>query len=437
MVKAFAIIIILFALGAQAESGTSYSRLLSRIQKTYLPKSANYPILIMDRDELEWRFARMKATQKQDEKKRQEIIKKYIQEKTGILVSENSVANFEPYLAVVKDMAVAMPAFDEHADGTQALSLCAVFPPDANRNQRLETERILQLTIDEIYANQGSYGGLRSNLSYEDYLLISILHESSHCMDRFFFPRVYQGDDDPWTLHLSESYAETLALFLMVKEGRADVAKVRAYLRDIYSFFMEPYFISHPENSFGSAAYDYGGLIYHLSPSILAAQHEINTRAEIIKAMSITELQNLAADIVHQNAYPSRSFTALYSSYADGRAVALQRYQDYASQSPDLFAEALAQLQSYIQQEDVFKATAFLTQPLPASDEPVTQLLPLDDSKLCSFLKKDNQMGYLAQVEILRQDLRAGNPSPKAQRDRFNELSNLWSVVGKKCFGEQ
>ena len=88
---------------------TSYSRLLERVQATYL-SSSSYPILIMDRDDLEWRFARAGAVGERETPTRIAIVRAYVEEKTRVKISENAAANFEPYLTILKDAAVAMPA---------------------------------------------------------------------------------------------------------------------------------------------------------------------------------------------------------------------------------------------------------------------------------------------------------------------------------------
>lgn len=434
MSRYFIVVMVLLSSGARARAETSYSHLLQRIQSTYLKNAAAYPILIMDRDDIEWRLVQGSATGAQDVKKREAIIKQYILEKAGVKISDNAASNFEPYITVLKDSASAMPALN---DGTwsRGVAMCAVFPPDPNRNKRLETERLLQLNMKEAYGTR-NYNQLQATMEYDDYVLFSVLHESGHCMDRFFFPSLYNGDDDPSTVHLTESYAETVAVLLMAKEQRAEVAKVRAYLRDVYSYFMEPYFMSHPQNGMGNPSYGYAGLIYHLSPSIQGARSEIEARPDEIKAMSITALQDLAAQIVNKYAFDTRVFTAIFSSYSEGRIVALQRYQSYAGQYPDLFTEALNRLKTYMTDEDGFIASAFVTDRLPSKQE-ITQLKPVDFAKICTLLKNGNYEGVLAQVEVLRQDLRSGNPSIEAELERFELLSGLWSTLPAKCLNSE
>jgi hypothetical protein len=409
-----------------ALSATSYSHLLERIQNTYLKDSAPYPVLIMDRDEIEWRFVAKNALN--DVALREDIVQQYVFEKTGVLISKGAASNFEPYLTDAKDAAVAMPALKDGWGHDQKIAMCAVFPPDANRNKRLEIERILQLQLKEVYGEQ-SYEGLKATLSYEDSVLFSILHESGHCMDRFFFPRVLEGDEDPSTLHLSESFAETVAVFLMAKEGRNTVAETRAYLRDIYSYFMQPYFADRPMGL--SAAYSYGGLIYHLAPSVRAAGAVVTARGDEIRAMSMTDVQNLAEEVVKRNSLNGRLFTALFASYKEGREVALKRYQDMTVRMPDLFSVVLVQMSAYLEKADAFIAAAFVEKPERSVDSP-KELRPVDFVKVCGYLASRNYDGLRVEIDVLRQDMRVAG-TPETQRKRFAFLSDLWKRLPAEC----
>lgn len=410
---------------------TSYSELLARIQKTYLgADAAPYPILIMDRDDLEWRFAKAGAIGKEGEAKRQGILKDYIKERTGVEVSQNAASNFETYMAVLKDAAVAMPAFKDGFNGE--IAMCAVFPPDPNRNRRLESERILQLQLKDAYGDR-DYARLRDSLSYDDAVLISVLHESGHCMDRFFFPQMYIDGEDAHTAHQAESYAETMAVFLMAREGRL-VAGTRAYMRDIYSFFMQPWFAANADKGMLSPTFTYGGLVYHLSPSIRAA-------AELMRAepgfenRSLHELQEKAAEIVRSTSMRSPLMTALHAAYTEGREEAFRRYEELRKDMPDFFGDVIEKMKAYFGKEEKVLAEAFLEKARP--QDPETSLRPLDLLKACSFYRSGDQNSLLAEIESLRQDLRSGNPSREAGLARFEWLSNLWSRLPGACRGEK
>lgn len=427
--RSLLLLLSLFAAGPASAYQTSYSALLARIQAEYLREAAPYPILIMDRDELEWRFARAGALGEEGEARRQEIVKAYVKERTGLEINTNAAANFEPYLTVLKDAAVAMPALkDGFASG---IAMCAVFPPDPNRNRRLEAERILQLKVSEAYGELG-YSRLRDSLAYEDAVLISVLHEAGHCMDRWFFPTMYQGAEDPHTVHQAESFAETMAALLMAREGRR-VAGTRAYMRDVYSFFMQPWFTANAHKGMMSPSFSYGGLVYHLSPSIRAASAALEAEPGL-ERRPLAELQERAAAIVRAESFASPLLTALHAAYAEGREMAFQRYEDLAQRMPDFFGKVTERMRAYFAREEEFRASAFLAVGREAGPE--TALLPVDQLKLCAAYRSGRQDGLLAEIERLRQDLRAGNPAPAAEVARFDQLTNLWSRLPGDCRGE-
>lgn len=420
----FAFLLLAFApLFARAE--TSYSRLLARVQATYLNGHAPYPILIMDRDEIEWRFTRTGAVGEGDTEKRVGVIRAYLLEKTGVEVSVNAAMNFEMYLNQLKDAAVAMPAL---RDGSSTeVALCAVFPPDPNRNRRLENERLVQLGTAEAYGPR-QYAELRDSLAYDDAVLFSVLHESGHCLDRYFFPQLLEYGDEPSITHLAESYAETVGLLLMAKEGRTQVAETRAYLRDLYSYFMEPYFAAHPGLGFGSASFPYGGLIYHLSPSIRGAVPDLGRAADL----SLPEILSLAQAIVTRSAFDTRTMSALYASYVDGRAAVRERYLELEKDMPDLFAGIPARLDGYWAADDQFRASAFRVAPAPA---PTTALAAVPWDEACAALRQSDFEHVRQVAERLRVDLRSGNHEPGEEAQRFGLLSGLWRELPAYCRG--
>jgi hypothetical protein len=413
-----------------ANANTHFSQLLAHVQATYLPKADPYPILIMDRDELEWRFTLAGALSATDAPKREAILQAYVKEKTGVAISANAAANFEPYLTQLKDAAVAMPALK--ADQA-TVEMCAVFPPDPNRNQNLELERLTQLRTQEAYGPREATQ-LRYSMAYDDLILFSVLHESGHCLDKTYFPQLIGGQDDAGTIHGAESFAETTAVFLMAKEGHQSVAVPRAYLRDLYSYFMEPYFASHPEFGFGSEAFSYGGLIYHLSPSLLAAGALVSGDPSAIRDLPLAGVLALAAGVVEKNAFDSRFLTALYVGYTEGHEATAARYKSYEAQMPDLFGGYVANLQRYWQADTDFRAGAFVSAPPPSA---ITELKPFDQAFACEALHRNDIDALRGEIDGLRLDLRAGHPSFESASARFSLLSDLWKNLPALCNGRK
>lgn len=411
-----------------ANAASSYSKFLRGIQQKYLRNVAPYPILIMDRDELEWRFASRGATESED--LREMIIREYVKEKTGIWISENAATNFEPYLTVLKDMAVAMPALSDDFSGK--ILMCAVFPADPNRNQRLETERLLQLQVEEAYGRLG-FEQLTSTMEYEDLILTSVLHEAGHCLDQTYFrAAVTLGQSDPHTVHMSESFAETTAILLLAKEEKTDLAEKRAALRSVYTYYMQPYFSAHPENGFGMDTYTYGGLIYFLAPSIRAAGTEVKARTAEIQGMDMPEILLLAKEIVDRSAFDSRVLTAIHATYSEGREAAIARYRRYAADMPDLFADTYGKMLSFLEEMDRTKATFFDSDrpDPPASGKP---LLEIPFERMCAQFQANDVPALLEEIEALRRDLRASRLGAEIERARSAALRDLWKELPAKC----
>lgn len=418
------LLLCLAAFAPKSEAATAYSGFLKRIQEKYLKDAAPYPILIMDRDEIEWRFLQAKA----DAKKREQIIQEYVFEKTGVRITENAASNFETSLTTLKDSAMAMPALTD--DYPRTLQVCAVFPADPNRNQRLEIERLLQMGTPEVYGNLG-VDQMVSRMSYDDLILFSLLHEAGHCMDQTFFAAVYQGQEDAHSIHESEAFAEATAVLLMAKEGRADIAHQRADLRTIFTYYMEPYFASHPGNGFGAEGYVYGGLIYYLSPVVLAAGEMAAADPGRISAMPLPELLGLAKNLVMRHSLEQRLFTAIYAFYAEGKEAALARYTDYASQMPDLFGGTLEGLKNFITQVEQTKASYFDANKKP-TDEPEVELSAVNYALLCNSLKAGDASAE-SELDRLRAELRSGKHNAVKELQRSEEIRNLWKELPVRC----
>jgi hypothetical protein len=381
----------------------------------------------MDRDELEWRFAVSGAAD--DENKRKSIIKNYVKERTGVEITDDSAGDFDPYLSKFNDSALALRARGSDFD---TFTMCAVFPPNPNGNQRLEIERVLQLVNAHDAYGAFGYDQLKEKMTYDDLVLFSILHESGHCLDSTFAQLAMGEIEDPHAIHRSESFAETVGVLLMAKEGHTNIAKARAALRTIYSYYLEPFFLKHPEFGFGSESIKYGGIVYYLAPVILAADAQVSADPKKIQSMSIADILALAKDIVLKNDYDSRTFQAIYSYYSEGRDKTLARYKDWAENESDFFAQTYAQLKDYIALEDRTKASYFD----PNLKPPVIHegpLAPINYDELCADYKKKDFEAFESKLDKLRDDLKAGNHGIENERVRAKTLMGLLSELPKKC----
>ena len=410
---------------AQAEvsfSGTA--DLIQRIQSKFLSHREGYPIVIFDRNEIEWRFAQAHAFGKPE--LRTQIIIQTVQEKSGVLISTNDASNFDTYLTVLKDSAVSLPAFSNGLGSP--ISMCAVFPGNDNSNQRLETDRILQFPIKEAYGDL-NYNRLKRTLSYSQMQLISLLHEMSHCLDKTYLPKVYQGYSDAHSIHQGEAFAETLAILLAAQEGEKNIGPVRAEHRTIYSRYIEDFFSHNPNKGMGDENFIYGGIIYYLAPVIEAAQLLVDK--DKIQSASLSDLINIAGKIVEEKSISPRAFYAIYSAFTDGRQTALTLYKERAESAPNLFQKAYEDLVQYFQISDPVILDAFYKDDrvIPSKQK----LLPYSATDFCPAFRSKNYGDFFMKLNIYRTDLAAANGTADEQKFRAEELKGLLEFVSYNC----
>lgn len=388
---------------------TDYGLFIKRAEERLLSEKTSYPIVLINKDELDWRFMKAKAfgAEMPDRQKRERIIQKYILEKTGLEISAADAANLETYAYILKDSAVALPLADS---GTRNYRLCAVFPADPSSSEQLETERILGLGLKEAYGDI-KFHNITPRLSYDELALISIYHEIGHCLDSVFMPQVVEYPDDAHSTHLSESFAETFSLLALAREGRIQLAPARSAFRTIYSQKIGKFLASHPENSFGNPLYEYGGAIYNLAPSIESADRYIQRHHQSIQKMNTAELLKLAHDIVKNSAPDSRVFQAIYTHLADGEEKALIKYKQMGQDMPDLYGHVLEKLKTHIGKvkNDLQRAFSF--------SSPAPQLPSLADENLslvAKIVKEKQQTGFNQELDRMRKTLQTTKAAPES-----------------------
>ena len=409
---------------------TQMAQLVEQTQVKLAEGQTSYPILIFEKDELDWRFMKNQAFGKDkiQEAKRSEIIKAYVFEKTKVVLTDNDATNFEPYLTIMKDSAVALPLHDSYSGPAK---ICGVFPADPNSNQRLEMERILGLGLEEAYGQIG-YAQIKPKISYEDLALFSLYHEVGHCLDQEFMPKTFANYDDSHGIHQSESFAETFALLALAREGKADLGTRRAAIRTIYSQKLGKFLATHPQNGFGNPNYVYGGIIYYLSPVLTKRQKLIEQDLESIKAMSTQELLQLAKNIVDENSLHSRVFQGLYSVLAEGEESTMERYRRFSEEMPDLFGVAYPKLKYYVE-----KIKFELETEIDLSAENVDgngELAPIDQDQFCYAALDSNSDLFFSKIDELRLELRSTDAPVVLQRERQANLKSLAEVLSNKCF---
>lgn len=376
------------------------------------------PIVIMDKEELSWRFAQAKAFGDSDKAKsrRLKIIQKYVFEKTQVELTVAEADQYEPFLTVLKEGAFALPILKERYPARY--KVCAVFPASEYSNQRLEYERLLGLHTHEAY--QGlSFDHLKTRLPYDVLARFSLYHELAHCMDPWYLPATYDYED-PHATHKAETYAEVMALFMLKLEGITEIAQARAEMRTVYSFKLGRYFAQNPQLGFGNPFFVAGGAVYYLAPALIAAE-ELNP--------SIEDIIMQTREIVENHALNSRGFTAIVNWLAEPAAT-WQRYETWASDSPDLFLAAFTTLKDYVTLAPARAQDAFAVKPL--TETPTGSLTDLSP-ELCDAFRQKDHARYLELLAPPIQELRQERGSPHNQARRKKELEELATEMQQSC----
>lgn len=320
---------------------TEFSKFIAYVQQKYANEFKDYPILIFDIDEVEYRYAKAKVfgDTKELEKKRAQIIQQYVKEEVGIELTMNEAISYELYTTKLKEGAFALPTLKDAPGFKKVYKMCAVFPAAPNSNQRLETERITGLTTPGAYENV-TYEGLKQKLTYAQMQAFSLYHELGHCMDRLFMPDNYNTYEvSPHDVHESESYAEVFALLMLEREGITGTGQTRALLRNLYTQEMGKWFIANPQYGYGNPAYLKGGIVYYLAPSLLAANEFVKRNRDFLQG-PVDELLLKAKEIVDQHALDGRSFHGVYRVMSEEPEKVIEMYRDFAFDNPSFFRTA-------------------------------------------------------------------------------------------------
>lgn len=405
------------------------SALVSEVQQKLANGNTPYPIIVFDKDELEWRYLKKKAfgDSKDKEKLRKKIIQDYVFEKTKVKLTDNDAGNFETYTTVMKDSAVALPLMESFSG---PYKICGVFPADPNSNQFLETERILGLGLEEAYGKIG-VDQITAKLSYEELALFSIYHEVGHCLDQNFMPKTYGHYDDSHAIHQSESFAETFALLALAREGRTNLGTRRALIRTIYSQKLGKFLATHPENSFGNPHYVYGGIIYYLAPVLEEGQKLIDTSLSTIKNATTLELLALAKTIVDEKSLHSRVFQGLYRVQVEDPNEVLEMYRVYTEQMPQIFGNSYAQLKFYlakIEQDMKMGIDESI-----ANKTRVDQPIELDQNQFCQSVLSNDRDLFTTLIEEQRADLSNTLIVETTQREKRDALKSIYSTLAQNC----
>jgi len=231
-------------------------------------------------------------------------------------------------------------------------------------------------------------------------------------------PKTYDYED-PHSVHLSESFAETVALLMLQQEGYSDIALPRAELRSIYSHRIGMNFAQNPQGGFGNPFYISAGAIYNLA-DVLLNTPPLNTGDDIYA---------VARSVVNQFATPSRAFTAITRWLEDAVAAETQ-YREWSISSPDLFLESYERLMHYRNTIPMLAQEAFAGS---GNTLPVVGVLRPIQKDLCLAFKKKDRLLFEQMLNRLTLDLRQEFDTPERQKTRQSELQQIYFTMQKQC----
>jgi len=411
--------------GQLALGMTDHSKMVNSVQEKYADQFKKYPILIFDIDEISLRYGKANAfgEDKEQELKRAKVIQSYVEDKTGVKLSDSDSLSLEPYTTVMKEGAYAVP-LKKKFPGKDVL-ICAVFPASPNSNQRLETERIIGYDIPGAY-DDVHYLELKNKLTYQELKLFSIYHELSHCLDPKFLPAVQVAwEPDAHGIHLSESYAESLALILMEREGYKDLGLSRAMYRNLYTKKAGPWFAANPGYGMGNPAFKSGGAIYYLVPSLMATKGLIKNK-EIDPSANLEDLIEETVRIVDENAMSGRTITAVVNSFDYGKEKSLETYRNYVLKYPNLFDGTYRDLLYFFDFSDYLLGKVLGGEFVEETPLP---LKSLGHYRLCEAYQAEDLNTLWMLIDDERSELFGENGSIEEQKMRQKKLNDIFNSL--------
>lgn len=287
---------------------------------------SSYPIVVFEKDIL---LPKLKGL---TEISQQKVIREYISTKTDIELSDNDISNLIPYFGIMNGSATAVPLMNDSYDGKK---FCAVMAADNQNSLIEETKRTLGITaVNNPYPSK-AVSALSERFSLDELKLFSLYHELSHCLDSSLLKAM--GDHSVHSIHMNESFAETNALLMLYKEKNMRRLGVkRAQLRALYSKYMGHYLATDQDLIVFDESMRSGGMIYYLTPSLMAAERYIEDYRSEILAADTEELIKISESIIKTNALTSRQMAAMKAYFQQGRDATLQQYQELAQDMPDL-----------------------------------------------------------------------------------------------------
>lgn len=302
---------------------------VSQLNREY-GNALDYPIIIFDKKEI------VPLVKNLNENDARQVIIQYIKEKFDVTVSENEAHNLLPYFTSMNASAVALPFFEDYF--SKKMKFCAVLPNGVENDLPSEVKRILG--FDPAHNGYGNFDfkEIEKLFTIEELRLFSLYHELSHCLDKHFLPDNYIGEPSAHGVHLSESFAEVNALFLLAQRKELNkLGTKRSILRTVYTKHMGPLLANGEISIFGGPLLKAGGVIYFLSPVLIAGQRMLENFRRKVLDLDLLETLELSREVVEHHGINSRSFQAFVMTMSDGVENTQKHYKKMATLAPDLF----------------------------------------------------------------------------------------------------
>ncbi|MDD0853797.1 hypothetical protein HBN50_11865 [Halobacteriovorax sp. GB3] len=298
---------------------------------------SKYPILIFEREKLKKEIIE-KAIQ--SEKERLDYIDQYVQSRVQVKLSKGQLSTLDDYLMTETPSPLAFP-FTK--GWSMEYEMCVVFPREETPSAMEEVKRLSGYSFAPENYEGKDINALKDLFTAEEFLLYSLYHELSHCLDPKYIPRAQVSNGGAHQFHMAESFAEVNALFMLAK--RKDMFRLgnkRALLRSLYTKYAGPK-LAKMSNPDAIAQ----GAVYYLAPVLYKAQERLLSYTFSIQDLSLSEMIDISKELTENHAYSSRTFHAVIQYLSVGEKEALAQYEKYLNDMPELFIPTYMSLQLF------------------------------------------------------------------------------------------
>lgn len=297
-----------------------------------------YPIIIFNKNEIK------QLVKNKGHKDQVTLIKNHLFTRYNLKINKYEADTILTYHTDLDSSASALPF---KGTDNKTYRFCAVFPSGSDNNHIQEVERSLGITPGQNPYPIQTTTQISEKLSLKELKLISLYHELSHCLDRKYIPNVM--DPSSHDIHEAESFAETMALLLLQeRKGFHNMPLNRSLHRTMYSKYMGKFLATDEDLIVFDPIIRDGGIVYFLSPVILATQKLINDFDYRTSNKDLDSMIKNAEEIVYYNSISARDFAALRIYFKEGREAAINQYKGMAVNSPDYFLMTYKNLKTYI-----------------------------------------------------------------------------------------